>query len=502
LEKKMLVDTNKSLELLKAALGNPLKADEELAKAITQATGLVQYDLQAPALSLFPVLTPIRNMVPRVKGSGGTATNWKAITAINTAKINAGVSEGNRGAVVTSAVNSYVATYAGIGLEDYVTFEADYAAQGFQDVKATAALNLLRALMIQEEQIVLGGNNSQGLGTTPTPTLATSTTGGAIATGLTISVICVALTLDGYQRAVVGAAGCPVGPLAKTNADASVDNFGPGVAQKSANATVVTGAGATNSVTATVTPVVGAVAYAWYMNSGAGNERISQITTINSVLFTALPAGGNQLASALPASDQSQNALVFDGFLAQAFKSGSGAYVVSLPTGTAGTGTPLTTDGAGGITEINTAFKSFWDNARLSPDTIWCAAQELINMTKKVIANGGAPLVRFTQDATAQHSSITGGVLLDAILNPITQTMVKLRVHPNMPAGTLLFTTKEVPYPLPGVGNLYQIKTRREYYQLEWPLRTRKYEYGVYADEVLQHYAPFTLGIINNIANA
>ena len=35
-----------------------------------------------------------------------------------------------------------------------------------------------------------------------------------------------------------------------------------------------------------------------------------------------------------------------------------------------------------------------------------------------------------------------------------------------------------------------QIRTRQDYYQIEWPLRTRKYEYGVYADEVLQHYFP------------
>jgi hypothetical protein len=79
--------------------------------------------------------------------------------------------------------------------------------------------------------------------------------------------------------------------------------------------------------------------------------------------------------------------------------------------------------------------------------------------------------------------------------------MVSLRVHPNLPPGTLKFLTTELPYPLSGVGNVYQIKTRKEYYQLEWPLRSRKYEYGVYADEVLQHFAPFSLGVINNIGN-
>jgi hypothetical protein len=46
-----------------------------------------------------------------------------------------------------------------------------------------------------------------------------------------------------------------------------------------------------------------------------------------------------------------------------------------------------------------------------------------------------------------------------------------------------------------------QIKTRRDYYQLEWPLHARRYEYGVYTDEVLQNYFPPAFGMITNIAN-
>jgi hypothetical protein len=43
--------------------------------------------------------------------------------------------------------------------------------------------------------------------------------------------------------------------------------------------------------------------------------------------------------------------------------------------------------------------------------------------------------------------------------------------------------------------------TRRDYYRIDWPLRTRKREYGIYAEEVLAVYAPFALGLITNIAN-
>jgi len=51
------------------------------------------------------------------------------------------------------------------------TFEADYAAENFQDVKALAVEGLLRAMMISEEKVILGGNNSLSVANTPTPSV-------------------------------------------------------------------------------------------------------------------------------------------------------------------------------------------------------------------------------------------------------------------------------------------------------------------------------------------
>jgi hypothetical protein len=42
---------------------------------------------------------------------------------------------------------------------------------------------------------------------------------------------------------------------------------------------------------------------------------------------------------------------------------------------------------------------------------------------------------------------------------------------------------------------------RRDYYRIDWPLRTRQREYGVYAEEVLAVYATFAMSVISNIAN-
>src|SRR6266550_5854583 len=71
--------TQESLELMKGALAKP---DHSLAKSISTATGLLAYDLQAPAKNLYPFVTPIRNVIPRVGGGVGTATNWRQVNAI------------------------------------------------------------------------------------------------------------------------------------------------------------------------------------------------------------------------------------------------------------------------------------------------------------------------------------------------------------------------------------------------------------------------------------
>src|ERR1039458_5630126 len=85
--------TQETLELLKKSGG--------LSKAgITTSTGLVFYSLEPQAKLLYPVLTPFRNIIPRVgtpQGSG-TAEHWKTITGINSTNIYAGVSEGQRNA--------------------------------------------------------------------------------------------------------------------------------------------------------------------------------------------------------------------------------------------------------------------------------------------------------------------------------------------------------------------------------------------------------------------
>lgn len=486
------MSTQQTIELLKAM--QPTQLAEDIAKSFSQATGLVFYDLEPAAKTLYPVLTPLRNIIPRVKANGGTATNWKQITAINTANLRPGVSEGNRGGVISDSVADKTAAYKGIGLENSVTYEADYAASNFDDARARASQSLLNSIFIQEEQVILGGNNSVALGTTPTPTAAGATTGGSLAAA-TYNVVCVALTHAAWRYgSVSGGLGLTA---TRTNADGTTDTVNSGMAQKSVAATATVASGSTGSIAASVANVNGAVAYAWFWGT-SGNELLGAITTINSVSITAT-ATGTQNISALPAADHSRDSLVFDGLLSQIMTAGSGAVVTNLATGTAGTGTAMSSDGAGGITQVETELAKYWDNSRLSPSVMWCSAKTMVAMNKLVIANGGAPLIRYNMD-NGGNQTISAGAVIGTYLNKITNQQIAVRVHPDMADGQIMFWSDTVPYPVSNVGSLTQMKMRQDYYQIEWPRRTRKFEFGVYADGLLQMYFPPAFGLLKNIA--
>lgn len=498
-----------ALDAIKAA--QQKATTENLQKGFTQPTnpleGLQAYDLEAPAKKFYPILTPLRNMIPRVTNGYGTQASWKVIDGININNQRAGVSEGRRGGVIQHSTKDYHSSYRGYGLENNVTFEADYAAKNFEDVKALAVQQTLEATMIEEERMILGGNTSVAMGQTPTPTLSAANDGGTLSE-TTWSVICVALGLQAYLD-VAGANNGNInqqfdayskvpGEIVRHNADGTVERFGGGSARKSSSATVTTPAGDHAQITATVTPVNGAVGYAWYLGT-PGQERLVAISTLNSVLLNHSPSGIEQLASELTDQDNSTSGLDFDGLLTQAFKPESKAYVKVMPTGTAGIGSTLTSDGAGGITEFDEAIEHQYRKYRLTPDAIYVSTQELSDVTKLIIKNGGAPLLHLNVDAT-NPSSIQAGTTVGSYQSKITGKRIPITVHPNLAAGTIFMFTKALPYPVANVGNIVQMKMRRDYHQIEWPLRTRAYEYGVYADGVLQHYAPFSMAIITNIA--
>lgn len=493
--------TAETMELAKNALA---KGDDNLSKSVTQATGLVAYDLQAPAKNLYPVLTPIRNRLPRVGGGVGLATNWKVIQAIVGSGFDAmgWVAEGQRTARMSYTAVNKAASYVTLGEEDQITFEAINAARTFEDVQATASMRLLQKMMLKEENALLLGNASTSLGTPTTPTLAAAGTGATLPAA-TYSVIVVALTGEGVRGASV-ANGIPLSTTI-TGADGQTFTLNGGSSVKSAAATQAVTLGQT--LTGSTTAIVGAMGYAWFVGT-AGNEKLEKITTINSVAFNAPLLGTSQAASAVTAGDKSANAsLGFDGLVYSALKAGSGAYVYQMPSGVAGTGTPLTASGRGTINEIDTMLRSMWDAYQVSVTVIYVNAQELNNISTKALQGpSSSPLLQVYTDPQSGYQGMMAGGVVGWYFNPFTAdggAKIPIKIHPTLPAGTILGWCENLPaqYQSTNTPNVAEVKIRQDYYQIDWPLRTRAREFGVYAEEVLAVYAPFAMGIITNIAN-
>jgi hypothetical protein len=498
--------TDTTLSQFKAAIA----AENEIRKAantVTLNTGLVAYDLQAPAKNLYPVNTPLIAAIPRVGGGTGKATNWRQITAIIGSGYDAmgWVPEGQRAGAMSLTEADKLATYVTIGEEEAVTFEAKNAAMGFEDILASSAVRLLQKMRLKEENAVLGGNANVALGTTPTPTLSASGSGATLPT-LTYDVVCVAMTFEGYRNWVAAGSSIVTGltqTTTITGQDGATFTLNGGYAQKSAIAQQAVTLGQT--LFCSVTPVTGAVAYAWYVG-GAAAAKLEKVTTINSAAFSAPLAGTGQAASALTSNDRSRNATyAFDGLLYNAWGTSSGAYINTLATGTAGTGTVLTSSGRGSVVEIDTMLQTMWDTNQVSPTVIYVNSQQQKDITSRVLGNtSGAPLVRFSSDGNQPFAVVANGVVR-SYFNPFTTDggrEIPIRVHPTLTAGTIVGYCEDLPvqYQSANVPNVVEVHTRQDYYQIVWPLTTRAHQTGVYAEEVLACYFPPAIGIITNIA--
>jgi hypothetical protein len=500
----------RTLDLFKAALSNPLNGDQffdgdaELAKSVTVSTGLAYYDLRAPALNLFPTLTPLRNSIPRnQRRNPGDALRYKVISAINGSGYNwtGFVPEGQRAGRMSYTLTNNTLSYATIGEEDSLTEEARFAAEGFEDEDAMVQLRLMLKMMVKEEAAILAGNASQALGSPSAPTLSAAGTGATLPTA-TYSVIVVALTQLGYLQSSLATGVATTQSV--TGADGKSFTLNGGASNKSGNATQAVTLGQTLS--AAVATVPGAVAYAWFVGT-AGNESLQAITTLNSATFPAPLAGSRQAASTITADCSRNSGLAFDGLLTTLFSAAvlGNAYLKVLPSGVAGVGTQLSATGAGSVVEIDAMLEAMWNDYRISPTVIYVNSQELKSIAHLVLNGSSAPLLRYDAGTDGSEYRLAAGGTISFYFNPYTPdggTKIPIKIHPNLAPGTIIAWAEKLPawYVSNETPLVAEMLTRKDYYTTMWPKVTRQQDYGVYAQEALAIYAPFAMGGITNIA--
>lgn len=515
-----LLQSDSFIKGLGTKLGTISKAD-----TITQATGLLWYDLRPVVQLLYPFkeLIPEISRLPRVSADGGNAFHWKRINAINTSQIALGVSEGNRGGRIAITEQDQQALYKTLGLESSVTFEARLGAENLTpDALGVAVQSTLRSVMIGEEQALILGNASTALGTTPTPTLSAAGTGSSWSSG-TAYVMCVALSGYGWLNTTPwnnssSTGGIP-GQITKTNADGSTDTFGGGSAQPSAEASVSMSSG--QNVTATVTAVPGAVAYAWFASASSGGEKYVGTTTSNQAVITGPGSGTAQPMTNLKVGgayvDNSTNTLLPDGVISQIFGSVFGSAPgtamstnPNLPSGvsvssggslvyTAAAGNSGLTISGTNIAEFDALLRAAYDQYKIGYDRILMSAADIQNFMGTMLGQNAAAAFRIFFDAEAETGRIVAGRRVTSYLNKWFGNTLDIEIHPFLPPGTILFWSDRTPYELSGVPNLLEAHVRQDYYQIQWPFQTRRYEYGVYCDEVFACYFTPAFGAITNL---
>jgi hypothetical protein len=199
---EVLAGLQGELDALKSTVMGDVNKDWSL--TFPNSTGLVPYDLEAPAKLLVPRLTPLRNRIPRGKGQG-TARQFKRILGWSNSGVG-GVADMSpfmnsqtvqtsfgslalrRGSKITYASDSKSVAYVEMSLSDQVNWVSQFAGQGFQDIRSLSQTALLWAHMGGEERAMLYGRGSAGNGyagnvSAPVISSATATTGGTIAAG-------------------------------------------------------------------------------------------------------------------------------------------------------------------------------------------------------------------------------------------------------------------------------------------------------------------------------
>lgn len=491
---------------------------------ITTGTGLNFFNLETQAKAIYPVFYPLLASIPRIQPMvngvkvGGTGVNWKAITSIDAGGYPA-TSEGNRNAFMQYTEKDYFAPFRYLGKETNVSFPAERTGEGFNDNLGTAQISLLNALLNDEERMILYGNsgpngtnggNGYALGTTPTP-VASLVASGAIANAVNCSFRCIALTPWGVQMASTTGAKLP---FSRANADGSTDTINGGTGVLSASsAVVVTGSG-NNSVKGVVAAVVGAVGYAWYLDStdattpAAANAVFCGVTSIPTITVTVLPNGANQKANASNATgdfttDRSFNALDMDGLMTWGFNyagASTPSYVLDL------NGANLTTPGDGTINEWEAALDFFYSNYKITPDRVYLGGTLIDAVSKRILGAGNANAVtklNFTRD---DAGNLVGGSFSVAYRSKYGGGQMKqldVISHPWLPNGTILFDLINNPYPAAGnaIPTVRRIVTLEDHFSIKWPYSRLRHEVGVYAFQTMQHYLPFGIGILTGVGN-
>ena len=476
-----------------SSLQQQIAAQREIMKDITAGngintgspipTGLVPFDLEAPAKYLAPRPTPLRNKLPREKGQG-SARRFKRITGITgsgtggVGNIHPGILEStqnnfappggsnalylNRGSKIAYAGDDQIVPYFQFSLSDSVTFAAQYEGQGFQDIRALSAQSLLYASMLMEEKMLLMGRGTNaafsGYLDTPTGSLTTVSAGSnpALPSG------------DPFEVWVAADAGA----FGTTEAV----SFG----------TITPGAGEVIQVS--IDAVEGALGYFVYFSYDGAQPTVLASNNGRTGTTTFIIDGSPWNAAALPDANMTAYDSGYDGIMATVTGANSG-YTKVLNAGW---------NSVSPGSEFQDQFASLYNSVKADPDEILFNGVDRKNLSE-LLKNSSSNNYRLTLQQDEIGNAVLGSVIT-AIQNEVTGKVVPMTVHPWMPQGNTATLSYSLPIPDSQVSNVWSVVNVQDYMGIQWPVVDFQYQSSSYWLGTFVCYAPAWNGSITGIA--
>lgn len=484
-----LASISGELARLKAAEADLVK---DLSLTTPLSTGLVAFDLEAPSKKIFPRMTPLRNRVPRQRGIG-TSRRFKRITGISgtgtgVATIRPGITDATttafgslnliRGSKVGYQADEKTIPYKQNSISDLVNWSAQFAGQGYEDLRQLSQTTVLYASMLSEERLILNGRGTDSgfVGALAVPA------------GVTLAV----------RAAVAGETGNSAN-IASYFVYVTAEN---GEFGESNSSTVVstTGMAAStgNVVDVTIgTDVAGATGYKVYAGTVTGQANAFFIGRTGYNKFTIQFTGGGtggaiNTGATAPTTDTSGSAQDYDGLLSIL---GGGSSIA----GAAGYSTRINSafSSTNPGSELETAFSAMWVANKADPDDAFLAGQDRKQLSD-LLKTASSANYRLAISQSETGNAVLGSVVV-GIQNEVTGKMVNLEVLPWLVQGNAMIASWTLPFPDSQVPSTVEMTNVQDYMAVQWPVIQFTYDISSYWFGNLTFYAPSYWGLIQGV---
>jgi hypothetical protein len=485
---------------LNNALASQRLAMQDIQKEISLtsplSTSFAAFDLEAPAKMLTPRPTPLRNKIARKKGvgtshrqkqilgytgtgTGGVGNTWPGITQSSTATF--GSINYERGPIISYAAQDLILPYNSYSLSDSVTFDANFSALGYQDLRQLSSTSTLYATMLMEERMMLMARGTA------------SGYSGALAAPATVTLT--SPVASGSQTALAAAT---YFVYVTANAGISSSGFGESIVSTVQSTAVASG----DVLGISWTPVTGAIGYNIYVGTTTGTANCTFQGTAQGTSAVIQGAGtigltGNNFAlttngaaASRANADTSAYATGYDGILPTVMGANSG-YNNTINS-TFSTSNP-------GV-EYQTVFYNLYNNVKADPDEILINGADRKQLSDS-IKNGSTANYRLTLTQT-EAGDYVGGATIGGLYNEITGKMVPLTVHPWLPQGVSPVLSYTLPIPDTEVSDVWANYMVQDYMGIQWPVTQFSYDFSTYFRGTFFCSAPAWNGAVSGIVNA